>query len=44
MIINSETIALTFQGFKTVYSDAYLEAPSHSVPRDKQDEILRQSG
>ena len=30
MIINSQTIALTFQGFKTVYSDAFLEAPSHS--------------
>lgn len=30
MLINAQTIALTFEGFKTVYSDAYLEAASHS--------------
>lgn len=29
MIINSQTIDLAFKGFKTVYTDAYLEAPSH---------------
>lgn len=29
MMINSETLDLAFKGFKTVYTDAYLEAPSH---------------
>lgn len=30
MIINSENLALAFKGFKTVYSEAFLEAPSHA--------------
>ena len=44
MIVNSETLALAFKGFKTVYSEAYLEAPSHSdkiamtVPSASRDE------
>lgn len=44
MIINSETLSLAFKGFKTVYSDAYLEAPSLSekiamtVPSASRDE------
>lgn len=44
MIINSETLDLAFKGFKTVYSDAYLEAPAHAeriamtVPSSSRDE------
>lgn len=43
MIVNSETLALAFKGFKTVYPP-YLEAPSHSdkiamtVPSASRDE------
>ncbi len=29
MIVNGPTLDLAFRGFKTVYSDAYLQAPSH---------------
>lgn len=28
MIVNRESLDLTFRGFKSVYSDAYLAAPS----------------
>ncbi len=44
MIINSENLALAFKGFKTVYSEAFLEAPSHAdkiamtVPSASRDE------
>ncbi len=44
MIINGQTLDLVFKGFKTVYSDAYLAAPTHkdkiamTVPSTGRDE------
>lgn len=44
MIINGQTLDLAFRGFKTVYTDANLTAPSHygdiamTVPSSSRDE------
>ncbi len=44
MLINSQNLDLVFKGFKTVYSDAYLQAPVHwdkivmTVPSSARDE------
>ena len=44
MLINSQSLDLAFKGFKQVYSDAYLSAPSNAekitmaVPRASRDE------
>ncbi|MDF3607988.1 Mu-like prophage major head subunit gpT family protein [Paracoccus sp. DMF-8] len=43
-LVNSETLALAFKGFKTVYSEAWLDAPSHgekiamTIPSASRDE------
>lgn len=44
MLVNRESLDLAFRGFKTVYTDAYLAAPSHfekiamTVPSASRDE------
>ncbi len=44
MLINSQNLDLVFKGFKSVYSDAYLQAPMHwdkiamTVPSSARDE------
>lgn len=44
MIVNSETISLAFKGFKTVFTDAFLETPANAdkivmtVPSASRDE------
>ncbi|WP_112312697.1 Mu-like prophage major head subunit gpT family protein [Pseudogemmobacter bohemicus] len=44
MLVNRESLDLAFKGFKTVYSDACLAAPSHfdkiamTVPSSSRDE------
>lgn len=44
MIINGQTLDLAFKGFKAIYSDAHLSAPSHAdkiamtVPSSSRDE------
>ena len=44
MIINGQTLDLAFKGFKSIYTDAHLAAPSHAdkiamtVPSNSRDE------
>lgn len=50
MIINAQTLDLAFKGFKSVYSDAHLAAPSHAdkiamtVPSNSRDETYGRLG
>ena len=44
MIVNAEAVLLAFNGFKTVFTDAWLETPGHAdkivmtVPSASRDE------
>lgn len=40
MIISGQTLDLAFKGFKTVFTDAYLETPAHGL-QDRNDGIIR---